>query len=145
MGLSRCNPLERGYAGRGKSDRLRAGSDRPIGEFMMPQDAPAGLPGYKIKTIGAESTELADFQIPTFINSINIWFQGQDVYIDMALLTVEQLRSLEPGSEVTVAVHDRFVMSPSVFDAFAKSANQMHDQLKKQGLIQDAKAEPAKE
>jgi hypothetical protein len=112
---------------------------------MMPQDAPAGLPEYKMKTIGVESTELADYQVPTFVNSTNIWLHGQDVYVDMALLTVEQLRSLQPGSDVTVAVHDRFVMSPFVFDVFAKSVSLMHDQLKNQGLIRDATAQAPKE
>lgn len=111
----------------------------------MPQDAPAGLPEYKIKTIGVESTDLADFQVPTFVNSINIWLHGQDVYLDMALLTVEQLNSLQPGSEVTVAVHDRFVMSAFVFDDFAKRVNLFREQLKNKGLIQDAIADTPKE
>ena len=81
-----------------------------MGECRVPQDEPGALPEYKIKTIGVESEDLADFQVPTFVNSIDIWLHGQDVNVDMALLTVEQLRSLQPGSEVTVAVHDRFVM-----------------------------------
>jgi len=54
---------------------------------MMPQDEPGALPEYKIKTIGVESEALADFQVPTFVNSIDIWLHGQDVYVDMALLT----------------------------------------------------------
>ena len=56
----------------------------------MPPETPVGLPAYKIKTIGVESTELADFQVPTFVNSIEIWAYGQDVYVDMALLTVDR-------------------------------------------------------
>jgi hypothetical protein len=112
---------------------------------MMPQDVQAGLPEYRIKTIGVESEELADFQVPTFVNTINIWLHGQDVYLDMALLTVEQLNSLQPGSEVTIAVHDRFVMSPFVFDDFAKRVHVMHDQLKSKGLIQNAIADTPKE
>jgi hypothetical protein len=111
----------------------------------MAQDEQARLPECTIKTIGVESTDLADFQVPTFVNSINIWIHGHDVYLDMALLTVEQLNSLQPGSEVTVAVHDRFVMSPFVFDDFVKRANQMREQLRNRGLIQDANSDTPKE
>ncbi|SPE35700.1 hypothetical protein SBA3_230016 [Candidatus Sulfopaludibacter sp. SbA3] len=50
-----------------------------------------------------------------------------------------------PGSDVTVAVHDRFVMGPLVFDAFAKRVRSMHDLLKNQGLIQDAPTQAPKE
>jgi hypothetical protein len=103
----------------------------------MPQDTERGEQPFEVKTIGVESDELADFQVPKFVNSINISQYGQDVYLDMALLTVEQLNNLKPGAKVTVAVYDRLVMSSTVFSDFAKRAGIVQEQLKAEGLVRD--------
>ena len=104
----------------------------------MPNDTGSGSPQFKIKTIGIESTELHDFQVATFANYVQLWRYGQDVYVDMALLTVEQMNELKPGGELTIAVHDRFVMSPLTFNDFANRVNIVREQLKAEGLIRDA-------
>ena len=111
----------------------------------MPEDARNGAPEFKIKMIGVESDQLADFQVPTFVNSTSIWHYGQDVYVDMALVTVEQMSSLKPGEEVTVAVHDRYAMSPAVFSQFAKRVCQVLEQLKTVGLVRDESSGASKE
>jgi hypothetical protein len=103
----------------------------------MPEDAQSESPEFKIKMIGVESDQLADFQVPTFVNSTSIWHFGQDVYLDLALLTVEQMNALKPGEEVTVAVHDRYVMSPAVFRELAKQVDGALTKLKKEGLVPD--------
>jgi hypothetical protein len=111
----------------------------------MPQDTESGEQPFEVKTIGVESDELADFQVPSFVNSINISQYGQDIYLDMALLTVEQLNNLKPGAKVTVAVYDRFVMSPTVFSDFAKRAAKVREQLKAEGLVRDEDVAAPKE
>ena len=110
----------------------------------MPQNPDRGVPQFTFKTVGVESEELYDFQVPVFVNSTNVWHYGQDVYLDMALLTVEQMNAiptLNPGDEVTVAVYDRFVMSPSVFDHLAKNIIRVREQLKQEGLVRDEQTE----
>jgi hypothetical protein len=111
----------------------------------MPQDLESGAQPFEVHTIGVESEELADFQVPSFVNSIKISQFGHDVYVDMALLTVEQLSNLKPGAKVTVAVYDRFVMSPAVFSDFAKRAASVRDQLKAEGLVKDEDVSAPKE
>ena len=103
----------------------------------MSEDVQGDSPEFRVKMIGAESDQLADFQVPTFVNTASIWHFGQDVYLDMALLTVEQMNGLRPGQEVTVAVHDRYAMSPAVFNQLAKQVDRILAQLKKEGLVPD--------
>jgi len=55
----------------------------------------------------------------------------------MALVTVEQLNALKPGSEITVAMLDRFVMSLLAFNDFAKRVNLLREQLRSEGFIRD--------
>jgi hypothetical protein len=110
----------------------------------MPQDVQSNLSEFKVKSIDVESEELHNFQVPTFVNFANIWRYGQDVYIDMALVTVEQLNTLKPGGEVTIAVYDRFVMSPAIFDDFSKRVNLVSEQLKAEGWVRDATIDTSK-
>lgn len=112
----------------------------------MPQEPQDGSPQFTFKIVGVESEELQDFQVPTFVNSTSVWHYGQDVYLDMALLTVEQMNALptlKSGEELTIAVYDRFVMSPTVFNDLVKKVNKVRDLLKAEGLVRDETNEQA--
>ncbi len=93
---------------------------------------------YKINLVDAENEEaFQNFQFPVFTNYLNLWHYGHDVYLDVALLPIEQLNALAPGAEVTIALHDRYVMSPLVFGEFFKQANRVYEKLRSEGLIRD--------
>lgn len=103
----------------------------------QPQGAP---PEFKVRAVDTDNQEeFENFQIPTFTNYLGIWRHGQDVYLDVGLLTVEQLNTLtsKTGSEVTVAMHGRFVMSPGAFNDFITRAKILCEQLKAEGLTGD--------
>lgn len=103
----------------------------------MPQDLEGGSQQFRVKTVSVESEEIHDFQVPTFVNSSNVWRHGHDVYVDMQLITVEQVGALKPGAEVTIAVYERFVMNPLALNDLAKKINLVREQLKAEGLLRD--------
>jgi len=109
----------------------------------MPEEARIPVPPSKVETVDVESDKLQDFQIPTFVNCVNIWHFGSDVYVEMALLTIEQMNSYKPGGDLTVVIHDRYAMSPRVFDDFARRVSLVRGQLIAEGLIPNATAEPS--
>lgn len=79
----------------------------------MPEDAQTGPPGLKVRVVDIEADEIRNFQVPAFVNYVNVWRLGSDVYVDMGLVTVEDLGALKPDiGQATVAIYDRFVMSP---------------------------------
>lgn len=95
-------------------------------------------PKHQVNTVDIESENLKDFQIPSFVNITNIWWFGQDIYMDMALLTVEQMLSMASETETDLAVYDRYVMSIATFDNLVQRMNGLREQLKSAGLIVDA-------
>lgn len=114
----------------------------------MPQEPQAGSKHLSYRIVGVDSEELQDFQVPTFVNSTGVWHFGENVYLDMALLSVEQMNALptlKEEGELTVAVYDRFVMSPSVFSDFAKKVNKVRERLKAEGLVRDETTQKAEE
>jgi len=103
----------------------------------MPENAQSGPPEFKIKVVDIEADEIRDFQVPSFVNYVNVWRYGNDVYLDMGLLTVEELGVLKPGTEVTAAMYDRFVMSPLTFEDLVRRMTLLREQFKSEGLIRD--------
>lgn len=104
----------------------------------MPEDA-LTMPEVKFKTVDIEADEFQDFQVPSYVNYVNVWHFRNDVFIDMGPLTIEQMAAskLDSGAEVRVAMYDRFVMSPITFDELVTRMNLLRDQLKSQGAVQD--------
>ncbi|MGD0361430.1 MAG: hypothetical protein ABSC93_11200 [Bryobacteraceae bacterium] len=111
----------------------------------MPEDAQTGPPGLKVRVVDIEADEIRNFQVPTFVNYVNVWRLGSDVYVDMGLVTVEDLGALKPDiGQATVAIYDRFVMSPATFDELAGRMTLLRGQLKAEGLIRDGAIETPK-
>jgi hypothetical protein len=109
----------------------------------MPEDAQSGPAEIKIRIVDIEDDEVRNFQVPSFVNYVNVWRLSNDVYVDMGLVTVEQL-GLKPGTDPTVAVYGRFAMSPTTFDELVGRMNQLREQLRSQGLIRDGITETPK-
>ena len=116
----------------------------PFGECLMPENVQGGTPEFKIKVIDIEADDVKNFQVPSFVNYVNVWRFGNDVYVDMGLVTVEELGALKPGAEVTAAMYDRFVMSPMTFDDLVGRMTLLREQLKSERLIRDATTETPK-
>jgi len=104
----------------------------------------SGPPEFKIKIVDIEEDEIRNFQVPSFVNYVNVWRFGNDVYVDMGLVTVEQLGVLKPDKEAIVAMYGRFAMSPTTFDELVGRMNQLREQLRLEGLIRDAITETPK-
>jgi hypothetical protein len=107
----------------------------------MTENAQSGPPEFKIKIVDIEEDEIRDFQVPSFVNYVNVWRFGNDVYVDMGLVTVEQLGVLKPDKEATVAMYGRFVMSPITFDDVVGRMTSLRELLKSEGLIRDGTVE----
>lgn len=110
----------------------------------MPENVQSGPPDIKIKIVDIEDDEVRNFQVPSFVHYVNVWRLGNDVYVDMGLVTVEQLGGLQPGTDATVAMYSRFAMSPTTFDELVGRMNQLREQLRSEGLIRDGTAETPK-
>jgi hypothetical protein len=112
----------------------------------MPEDAHDKPPQVKIKGIDIDADELQDFQVPSFVNYVYAWQYGHDLYIDMGLLTIEQMDAFKPGdgSEVKVAIYNRFVMSPVTFEDLFRRMGLVREQLKSQGLVGNEATETLK-
>lgn len=107
----------------------------------MQENTQSASPEFKVKVVDIEAEEIQNFQVPSFVNYVNVWRFGNDVYIDMGLVTAEKLRDLKPGAEVTAAMYDRFVMSPMAFDDLVGRMILLREQLKSEGLIRDGTSE----
>jgi hypothetical protein len=116
----------------------------PFGECLMPENTQVGTPELKIKVVDIEADEVKDFQVPSFVNYVNVWRFGNDVYVDMGLVSVEELGAWKPGVELTAAMYDRFVMSPMTFDDLVGRMTLLREQLKSEGLIRNATIETPK-
>lgn len=110
----------------------------------MPEDAQSGSSEFKINVVDIEADEVKSVQVPSFVNYVNVSRFGNDVYLDMGLVTVEQLNALKPVNEVTAAMYDRFVMSPTTFDEPFERMTLLRSQLRSEGLIRDGANEPPK-
>lgn len=109
--------------------------------FYMQEDASKGPAELKIKIVDIEDDQVKNFQVPSFVNYANVFHVGTDVYLDMGLVTAEQLALLKAGMDATVAIYDRFAMNPSVFDEMVERMVLLRDQLKAKGLIRNAAAD----
>ncbi len=47
-----------------------------------------------IKGVDIKKAEIQDFEVPSFVNYAYVWHYGGDLYIDLGLLTVEQMAAL---------------------------------------------------
>lgn len=103
----------------------------------MPENVQSGTPEFKVKIVDIEEDEIRNFQVPSFVNYVNVWRFGNDVYVDMGLVTVEQLGISKPDKEATVAMYGRFAMSPMTFDEVVGRMTLLREQLKSEGLIRD--------
>ena len=108
----------------------------------MPEDTQSGLPGLKIRVVDIEADETRNFQVPSFVNYVNVWRVGAEVYVDMGIVTVEEF--LKPGAEVTAAMYDRFIMSPTTLDDLVGRLTLPREELRSKGLIPDGTVETAK-
>jgi hypothetical protein len=124
--------------------RVKEFSVERLGKCVMPENAQSGPPEFKLKIVDIEEDEIRNFQVPSFVNYVNVWRFGNDVYVDMGLVTVEQLGVLKPDKEAIVAMYGRFAMSPTTFDELVGRMNQLREQLRLEGLIRDAITETPK-
>jgi hypothetical protein len=122
------------------------GITSPRGKNTMPEDAHDKPPQVKIKGIDIGADEVQDFQVPSFVNYVYAWQYGNDLYVDMGLLTIEQMDAFKPGggSEVKVAMYNRFVMSAITFEDLYRRMNLVRERLRSQGLVRDEVAEAPK-
>jgi hypothetical protein len=96
------------------------------------------IPQHRVKPIDIEDEDqLKRFQVPSFVNSTSAWWFGQDIYIDMALLTVDEMLAMPSKTEVNVAIYGRYAMSIATFDSFFQRLNELREQLKIVGLIRN--------
>jgi hypothetical protein len=97
----------------------------------------------KIKGVDIKKAEIQDFEVPSFVNYAYVWHYGGDLYIDLGLLTVEQMAAFKPGqgAEVKVAMRDRYVMSPITFEDLYKRMNLVREDLKSKGLLREENTE----
>jgi len=104
----------------------------------MPEDT-QDKPQVTIKGVDIKADEFQDFQVPSFVNYVYLSNHGNDVYIDLGLITIEQMAAFKPGerAEVKVAMRNRFVMSPVTFEDLYKRMDLVREQLKSQGLVRE--------
>jgi hypothetical protein len=57
-----------------------------------------GTPEIKIEIVDIEEDPIRNYQVPSIVNYVNVWRFGNDVYVDMGLVTVEQRSLLKPSS-----------------------------------------------
>lgn len=100
----------------------------------MSEDAQNQQP--TIRTVDVEAEEIQNFQVPAYVNFVNVPQFRADVFIDMGLITIEQMTAsrLDAGSDVKVAMYDRFVMSLTTFDEMLTQMTRLRDHLKSQGI-----------
>src|SRR5579863_1132207 len=69
----------------------------------MPEDT-QDKPQVTIKGVDIKADEIQDFQVPSFVNYVYLSNHGYDVYIDLGLITIEQMAAFKPGERAEVKV-----------------------------------------
>jgi len=101
----------------------------------MAEGPQVGSSELKLKIVDIDADVVQNFQVPSYVNYVNVWHHRNDVFVDMGLVTIEQLAAFTSGteSEATVAIYDRFVMNPTTFEELFTRMNLLREQLRSQG------------
>ncbi len=93
----------------------------------------------EVNPIDIASDRLEAYQVPSFVNHVNLWWFGQDIYIDLAVWTVEQMLAMkDPAAKVDIGIYDRYVMSIATVETLRSRLNTLYSQLVAAGLLKDA-------